>query len=366
MTNKNISALKDISKNRKKRINNIIMKAGICALASIIIIAGAPNALAAGEYLVPMGGTVGISLRSDGVMVVDVPEMTRDGKSVSPAKAAGFMSGDIITKIGRVQINSRDDLKTALEKPEDGAVKIEILRAEKSLTLELIPYRNEAGGLELGISMRDGVASIGTLTFYDPETGYYGALGHSINDTETGNLMPLKNGSISKAAVADVIPGEVGAPGQLHGTFDHDRSIGSVTVNSDTGIFGMLQKNFAPSAAHAMPAASDSEIHTGPAKILSNVSGDTVSEYDIEISRVYTGKEAIGRSMMITVTDPDLIAITGGIVQGMSGSPIIQDGKIIGAVTHVLVNNPKKGYGLSIGKMLAVIYEQNSALLHAA
>ena len=366
MVNKNVPAFKDVSKGGKKRIDNIIIKTCMTSLVAAIIIACSPGALAACEQLVPMGGAVGISLQAEGVMVIGIPETTKDGKAASPAKNAGLMPGDIIKKIGRVSIGSRADLKTALEKLSDGPVKIELVRSGNQLILELVPYRDETGGFELGISMRDGIAGIGTLTFYDPETGYYGALGHSINDAETGNLMPLKNGSISQAAIADVMPGEAGAPGQLYGVFDIDRSIGSVTVNSPSGIFGVLKKAHAPANAKALPAASDSEIHTGPAKILSNVSGSDIGEYDIEISRVYTGNEAIGRNMMITVTDPRLIAVTGGIVQGMSGSPIIQDGKIVGAVTHVLINNPKKGYGISIEKMLNTIYEPGDTLYHAA
>ena len=356
MGNKILPAVSNIKKSRKKRNYNIIIKTGVLSLVAAIIIACSPGALAAGRDLIPMGGVVGISLRSEGVMVIDVPETTRDGKASSPAKTAGIIPGDIIVKIGRSSITSRADLKPALEKLKDGPVKVEIVRAEKHLALELVPHRNEAGGLELGISMRDGIVGIGTLTFYDPETGYYGALGHAINDTETGSLMPLKNGSISQAEVADVMIGEAGAPGQLYGVFDVDNAIGSVTMNSQAGMFGVLNKDFAPSSDAAMPSAAGSEIRVGPAKILSTVSGSDVKEYDIEISRIYTGSEAVGRSMMITVTDPALIAITGGIVQGMSGSPIIQNGKLIGAVTHVLVNNPKKGYGISIEKMLNIIY----------
>ena len=157
--------------------------------------------------------------------------------------------------------------------------------------------------------------------------------------------------------MTDVVQGKAGLPGQLHGTFNMDSILGTLTANSSCGIFGKMSENDMLKGKKPMPAASDSEIKTGPATILSNVSGTDVKEYDVEITRLYTGAEAVGRSMMLHITDEDLIAQTGGIVQGMSGSPIIQDGKIIGAVTHVLVNDPTRGYGISIGKMLEMIDE---------
>jgi stage IV sporulation protein B len=208
--------------------------------------------------------------------------------------------------------------------------------------------------------MRDGIAGIGTLTFYDPETGIFGALGHAVNDNETGVIIPLRAGSVTRSYVTDVIQGKAGMPGQLHGTFNSDNILGSLTMNSACGIFGTMGKNDLMAGKKSLPIAGFSELKTGPATILSNVSGTEVKEYKVEITRLYTGAESIGRSMMISVRDPQLISQTGGIVQGMSGSPILQNGKLVGAVTHVLINDPTRGYGISIENMLNTITNDSS------
>jgi stage IV sporulation protein B len=211
--------------------------------------------------------------------------------------------------------------------------------------------------------MRDGIAGIGTLTFYDPDTGTFGALGHAVNDIESGVIIPFRAGAVMRSVVTDVVQGKAGMPGQLRGSFNVDSILGTLTDNSPSGIFGKMSENEMIRGKAALPVADASEIKTGPATILSNVSGTDVVEYKVEVTRVYTGNEAIGRSMMISVVDQALLTKTGGIVQGMSGSPIIQDGKLIGAVTHVLVNDPTRGYGISIENMLDTISEnlQNKA-----
>ena len=182
-----------------------------------------------------------------------------------------------------------------------------------------------------------------------------------MSDTETGILIPLRTGTILKSSVTDVAQGKIGFPGQLHGTFNADNVVGNLVKNSPNGIFGQILSPEFVTGREAIPVADTKEIHTGPATILSNVSGTEVCEYTVEITRLYTGSEAAGRSMMLTVTDPRLIEQTGGIVQGMSGSPIIQDGKLIGAVTHVLINDPTRGYGLAIEKMLDTVYNSTAS-----
>lgn len=192
------------------------------------------------------------------------------------------------------------------------------------------------------------MAGIGTMTFYDPATGVFGALGHGITDTDTALLMPFSNGSILPSTVKAVKRGETGAAGELRGDFDLTRDLGQLYANTSAGIFGTLETDGLKNDG-AMFAGQPK---AGPAVIRSNVQGDQVVEYDIEILKVVPGA-GDGRDMVISVTDPELIAITGGIVQGMSGSPVIQDGKIVGAVTHVLLNEPTKGYGISIENMLS-------------
>jgi stage IV sporulation protein B len=326
--------------------------------AAALISMNVPSAIAVPEerYLIPMGNAVGISLQSEGVMVVGMPEVLADGKSASPARDAGIAVGDIITQIGNVHVSSNSDLKSMLEKHDGTPVAIKVTRGSSVLEFKLTPHRTEDGRCELGLWMRDGIAGIGTMTFYDPKTGLFGALGHSVNDIETGVIIPLRKGAVTRSVVTDVVPGKAGAPGQLHGTFNIENELGSLTQNSTCGIFGVMKENDMTRGKTALPVGYD--IKTGPATILSNVSGTDVKEYKIEITRVYTGHEAIGRSMMISVMDQQLLDVTGGIVQGMSGSPIIQNGKIVGAVTHVLINDPTRGYGISINNMLNIAMEK--------
>lgn len=308
-----------------------------------------------GRQLIPMGNAVGINLQSEGVMIVGVPESLSDGKSASPAREAGLSAGDIITQIGTQHVSTNEDLKSAISKLDGSPVSVKVTRGTSVLQLKVTPHKAEDGRCELGLWMRDGIAGIGTLTFYDPETGVFGALGHAVNDNETGVIIPLRAGSVTRSYVTDVIQGKAGMPGQLHGTFSNDKILGSLTKNSSCGIFGIMGQNELMAGKHALPVAGFSELKTGPATILSNVSGTEVKEYSVEIIRIYTGAESVGRSMMISVKDPALIAQTGGIVQGMSGSPILQNGKIVGAVTHVLINDPTRGYGISIENMLDTI-----------
>ena len=314
---------------------------------------------ASGKVLIPMGNAVGINIQSEGVMVVGVPELLADGISTSPARVAGLLTGDIITQIAGQRVSSSADLKAAIDKLDGATVPVKVTRGNSVLQLKLTPHKGAEGRCELGLWMRDGIAGIGTLTFFDPKTGAFGALGHSVNDIETGVIIPLRGGTIMHSVVTDVIQGKAGMPGQLRGSFNADNILGSLTVNSPSGIFGTMKAGDLIRGKAALPIAETSEIKTGPATILSNVSGAEVREYEVEVIRIYTGSEAVGRSMMISVTDQELIRQTGGIVQGMSGSPIIQNGKLIGAVTHVLVNDPTRGYGISIDKMLEAISQKS-------
>ena len=326
------------------------IKSNIISIVMFIVLTVSATAYAAGLELIPLGNTAGINLSSGGIMVTGTPEKMDDG-SDSPAKTAGIRAGDIIKKINAKTIETKEDVKDATENLDGNPVSIEILRSGEKLKLTINPYRNNNGVYELGLILRDGIAGIGTLTFYDPATNLFGALGHSINDTESGVLIPFKEGVIARASVSEVSKGKPGVPGQLGGSFDFDDVLGEIVLNSDCGIFGFLEKPEIAEGKDALPVVSANEIKTGPAVILANVSGSDISEYRIEISRVYTGSDAADRNMMITVTDPRLIEKTGGIVQGMSGSPIIQDGKFVGAVTHVLINDPERGFGVSVEKM---------------
>ena len=239
-------------------------------------------------------------------------------------------------------------------------ISITILRSGESLQLTLVP-NVKSGSPELGLWLRDNVAGIGTMTFYDPDTGIYGGLGHGINDIDSGVIMPLGRGDIFRSTIVEIKKGCAGVPGELCGDFSNQGICGNILKNTQCGIFGVLLTD-RPDVSKAIPVASSDEIQLGKAIVLTNIKGTEIEEFEIEITRVYRGNTD-GRSLMISIKDKKLIEQTGGIVQGMSGSPIIQNGKLIGAVTHVMVNDPMKGFGVSIEKMLneAGAIDQNKA-----
>lgn len=331
--------------------------------AAVLLIAASPAALAAlpVDELVPMGKAVGISIKTDGVIVAAVGEVeTSTGKKVTPAADAGLLPGDVITKINNLDVTSAAQLKTEIDKLDGSDITLRVIRQEKSVQITLTPHVNDSGGCELGIILRDSMTGIGTMTFYDPESGMFAALGHAVNDVDTGILIPVKQGGIMDATITDIVRGEVGAPGQLHGIFNAAESIGDIDQNTTRGIYGTIDDSDFSEGMHTIPVAEEKEIRTGTATILSTTDDGNVHEYEIEITRIYNDKDRDGRTIMLEVTDPELLEKTGGIVQGMSGSPIIQNGKLIGAVTHVLINDPTKGYGLSLEKMLEIGYNSYS------
>ena len=225
-------------------------------------------------------------------------------------------------------------------------------RNGKPVQLSVQAIQNIQGSYQLGVWLRDSMAGIGTMTFYDPDSGVFAALGHGINDVDTAQLMPLQSGSIMYSEVTDVKKGEKGAPGELHGAFQVNRDLGELYANTASGVFGRLEDGTLTDGLEPVPVAERKEVKTGAATILSNIAGDQVEEYQVEIIRVYPANGADTRNLMLKVTDPRLLETTGGIVQGMSGSPILQNGKLVGAVTHVLVNDPTQGYGILAENML--------------
>ena len=296
--------------------------------------------------LVPVGHTVGVKLFADGVLVVGLS----DGDT--PAKESGLREGDIVLAFNGTDIDSTEHLQRLLAENGEARATMSVRRGAKSLTLPVTPEETENGAYRLGAWIRDSMAGIGTMTFYDPESGVFGALGHGVTDVDTGALMPLESGSIMDATVKAVKRGEGGSPGELRGDFDLTRDSGSLYANTDCGLFGTVEGgSSAVAARNAVPVAEKGEVKTGKATILANCGGDEVREYAVEIERVYAGASPT-RNMLVRVTDPELLAKTGGIVQGMSGSPILQNGRLIGAVTHVLVSDPARGYGIFIENML--------------
>ena len=302
------------------------------------------------RVLVPGGQSVGVAMNTGGVVVVGNSDL---GKTPSPARLAGLKSGDVIQRVNGARVDGAAQLSRSLA--GGGKALLRVLRNGDVMECEVTPAMDERDGrYRLGAWVRDSTAGVGTLTFYDPETGDFGALGHAITDIDTGVVMPVGEGEIYRNRVVDVTPSREGAPGELTGDFlGQTQALGSVTKNCEYGIFG--KADAMPAGAlypEGLPVATRRQIHTGAASLLTTIDGGGVKEYACEIVRVSDSAKPSARAMVVRVTDPALLAATGGIVQGMSGSPLIQDGRIIGAVTHVMVNDPAMGYGILIETML--------------
>ncbi len=299
------------------------------------------------ERLVPVGHTIGIKLFADGVVVIGLAQVETTHGLRAPGADCGLQVGDVIEEANGTQVESSEQFARLLQC--GGVVELGANRDGEELTLSATPVADDDGTYRLGAWIRDSMAGIGTVTFYDPQTGQFGALGHGVTDGDTGLLLPLLNGAVMASKVKAVKIGSVGAPGQLRGEFDLTHDMGTVTANTEQGVFGCIE-NCEMTNKPAIPVASRDEVREGNAVIYANVNGDQVEEYDIEIVKILDPTGA--QNLLLRVTDQELIAKTGGIVQGMSGSPIIQNGKLVGAVTHVLVNDPTKGYGILIENML--------------
>ena len=332
-----------------RKIKSGILRISLLAFICALLLSG--SALAAeSRMLVPGGSVIGIKVECQGVMVAGINEVQTLSGAKKPALDAGLRAGDIITRVGDAEVESVEDFRREIGAWSGGMLELGVVRAGENVTLSIAPERDKSGAAEIGVWLRDGMAGLGTLTFYEPETGLFGALGHAVNDVDTGVLIPLRGGSVARAEVSGVIAGERGKPGELLGSFDPSASAGSISRNTGFGIFGTLDGGSGIAAGQALPIAAKADMAVGPATVLAGVDGQT-REYAVEISRVYPGDNG-GRDMLISVTDPELLEKTGGIVQGMSGSPILQNGRLVGAVTHVLVNDPTSGYGIAIENML--------------
>lgn len=288
------------------------------------------------RMLVPVGRVVGLQLQEGSVIVVALDD------TLGQTTDCGIQPGDDIQKIDNTVIDSVQQLQEALRR-SDGRVTLTLERRGKLHQIAVHPVIT-AQGPRLGVLVREGISGIGTVTYYDPETDSFGALGHGVSDSD-GQLAQMRQGSIYSAAVSSVRPGRRGKPGQLDGALRSDVPIGQLRRNCARGIFGSCEEF----PGQALPVGT---AQVGPAQILSNISGQEVGTYAVEILKIGQSENGTGRDLLIQVTDPDLLAATGGIVAGMSGSPILQDGKLVGAVTHVLVNDPTTGYGIFIENML--------------
>ena len=295
----------------------------------------------AAQLLIPVGQVVGLELTDDTVSVASFDEELGDA-----AKKAGLQVGDRILSVNGQVIQKAEDVRFALDRA-DGPVELTVQRNKKSDTVRIEPTIT-ADGPKLGVYLKQGVTGVGTVTWYDPETKKFGTLGHGVNNSR-GELLNMVSGSAYKAAVVSVRKGECGTPGQLMGALKQAAPLGSLYKNTSRGVFGTADSGW---TGEAVPVGTAADVKAGEAVIRSTVEGESTREYSVEILKVYPNAGEAGRNMLLRITDRELLDTTGGIVQGMSGSPIIQDGKLIGAVTHVLVNDPTMGYGIFIENML--------------
>lgn len=305
----------------------------------------------------PSGQPVGIKLNTEGVLVVGLSDIEGEiGKVNSPAALAGIQIGDTILKINGETISSSGKVSEIMKKNKENAVKVTLIRDGSNFEKTLKPVKCSIdNNYKLGVWIRDSTAGVGTLTFYDKNSGKFAALGHPITDADTGTVLKVGKGTIINSSIISIKKGLKGNPGEVRGIFiDEESPIGNIEKNTVCGIYGSQFKNFNDKrfSNKPMEVALRNEIKTGPAEILTTISGDEPKLYKISIEKLLSQDMPGPKSMIIRVTDEELLEKTGGIVQGMSGSPIIQDNKIVGAVTHVLVNKPDVGYGIYIEWML--------------
>lgn len=303
--------------------------------------------------LIPVGVPIGIYVKTEGVLVVGTGEFASQGAGkVSPAKNI-LKSGDYVIKLNGTEVTGKDDLIMRIENCGGEEQLLTIRRDAETYDVKIKPEKDRTGKYKIGVWVRDNAQGVGTMTYID-ENGNFGALGHGINDVDTSTLMEMNDGTLYQTEIISIRKGAAGQPGEMTGmiVYSDDRILGDITSNSTRGIFGKCnQKALALGTEDALPIGLKQEIEKGPAQILCTVDG-TTRYYDIEITELHLDHDNVNRGIELRVTDPELLSVTGGIVQGMSGAPIIQKEKFVGAVTHVLVQDSTRGYGIFIENML--------------
>lgn len=317
-------------------------------LAAVFVYVLSLGAFAQTTSLIPYGKTVGVKIYTEGLLVVGTSEVKDfSGKTHSPAADCGIKINDIILKADNIELKTTEQVSQIISSRSE-SIKLTIKRGEELFDVFAEPCVDKDGKAHLGLWVRDSTAGIGTVTYINPDDLTFAALGHGICDIDTGNILSVKSGNILNCEFLSVVKSKKGAPGEISGSFGNE-TIGSITKNTPHGIFGKADN--LSGSVKAIPTAEQNEVQTGTAYILSDFDGGDVKKYEIEITKL--SKNADDKAIVFKVTDKDLIEKTGGIVQGMSGSPIIQNEKLVGAVTHVFVNEPTRGYGIFIETMLA-------------
>ena len=305
--------------------------------------------------VVPMGNAIGMKLYTAGVLVVGMSEI--EGKK--PYENSGIKEGDRIVQINQNQIDNTDDLMEAVNQSNGNKISVQYVRDEKTITTSIKPVKNSSNEYKIGLWVRDAAAGVGTLTFYEPSSGMFATLGHGIMDIDTAELIKIANGELVTTNILSITKGTKGNPGEIRGTIEAGHTIGNISKNTKFGVFGTINKNpyLNTSNTNEMQVALREEIKIDKAQIICELENGKKEYYDIEIQKVFINNNKDNKSMLIKITDKKLLEKTGGIIQGMSGAPIIQNGKFVGAVTHVLVNDPTIGYGVFADIMLKQMKE---------
>lgn len=307
------------------------------------------------ERVVLCGTPFGIRMFTNGVMVVDLAEIFTETGPTHPAEEAGIKIGDIIVSINGTAVNENEEIAEYCKSSGGESLYLQIIRGEETMEIELTPVYSKAEQCyKAGMWVRDSTAGIGTLTFYDTNSGRFGGLGHGICDFDTAELMPLRSGDILPVTISGVTKGKRGSPGELRGYFSEDTAIGDLYANTESGVYGSLKET--PEGIEVEVGLKQS-VCTGDVQIYTTVDNGPPQYYDACIEAVNFHGDGEGKNFVLRITDEDLLEKTGGIVQGMSGSPILQNGKLIGAVTHVFVNDPTRGYGIFAENMLFIAKE---------
>ena len=291
--------------------------------------------------VVPLGNIIGIKLYSNGVLVIGMTEV--EGKK--PYENTGIKEGDLITTVDNVTVTTTEELIKCVNNSQGKLVKIKYIREGTEYVTDIEPVKTKEDKYKIGLWVRDGACGIGTATYYDPGTGKIATLGHGIVDRDTDKLITIESGKLLTSTITKIKKGEKGNPGEIKGIINDNQTIGSINLNTDFGIYGNLKEinTLGIDKNNSLDIALKNEIKTGEATILLALEDEIRKEYKIEIKKIYKNNTEDNKSMLIEITDEKLIEKTGGIIQGMSGAPIIQNGKFIGAITHVLVNNPLQG-----------------------
>ena len=301
-------------------------------------------------YVAVLGNPFGMKLYTEGVLVIDMTAVDTKNGNINPAESAGVKKGDYIVSANGVMIYTNEELSKVVKESQGEEINLEILRNGENKTMSVLPaFSEESQEYRIGLWIRDSSAGIGTLTFYSPATGVVCGLGHGICDEDTGSLLQLNSGEIVDAEILSVAKGSGGSPGELKGRFKYD-TLADISLNCECGVYGFLNGTITPS--NLTEVALKQEVEDGEAQILCTVEGETPRLYSCTIKKRSSALHSETQNIIVTVTDKELLEKTGGIVQGMSGSPLIQNGKLIGAVTHVLVDDPTKGYAIFAENML--------------